>query len=174
MGSEHQGRKLHLFLRHRADLIDYATPIVGDRMLAEDVVQDAWLRFSEAGRWDAGARFILRPVGYLYRIVRNLAVDVARRQGRERWSGDAGLAEHRDPSPSVDLAIEARDKLATFERALSDLPERERRAFEMHRIDGETYARIGAELGVSQTRAYELVRAALAHCMTRLIEEGHV
>src|SRR3546814_2652242 len=70
MGSEQHSRKLNLYLRHRAELIDYATPIVGDRALAEDVVQDAWLRFSEAGSHDAKTRLIRQPVGYLYRIVR--------------------------------------------------------------------------------------------------------
>src|SRR3546814_1293981 len=75
MGSEQHSRKLNLYLRHRAELIDYATPIVGDRALAEDVVQDAWLRFSEAGSHDAKTRLIRQPVGYLYRIVRNLALD---------------------------------------------------------------------------------------------------
>lgn len=29
MGSEYHSRKLNLYLRHRAELIDYATPIMG-------------------------------------------------------------------------------------------------------------------------------------------------
>ena len=58
MRSEEHSRKRNVYLRHRAELIDYATPIVGDRALAEDVVQDAWLRFSEVGSSDAKARLI--------------------------------------------------------------------------------------------------------------------
>ncbi|MCD6074877.1 MAG: hypothetical protein K0Q70_1760, partial [Rhodospirillales bacterium] len=38
--------KLTLFLTHRTALIDYAAPIVGDRSRAEDVVQEAFIRFS--------------------------------------------------------------------------------------------------------------------------------
>ena len=171
MGFEDQGRKLALFLRHRAELIDYATPIVGDRTLAEDVVQDAWLRFADAGKKEPG--WIIRPAGYLYRIVRNLALDAARRRVRERGNGDDELPNIADNRVGADTEIEGREKLQAFERALAGLPERERRAFELHRMDGLTYARIGTELGVSQTRAYELVCAALAHCMTRLIDEGH-
>ena len=36
---KHDPAKLRLFLAHRTALIDYATPIVGDRAQAEDVVQ---------------------------------------------------------------------------------------------------------------------------------------
>lgn len=174
MGSEYHSRKLNLYLRHRAALIDYATPIVGDRMLAEDVVQDAWVRFSDVGARDAGARLILRPVGYLYRIVRNLAVDLSRKQVAENWADDGGLAALADPAAGADTAIEGREKLKALHRALAALPERERMAFDMHRMRGMTYAQIGAALNVSQTRAYELVHAALSHCMARLMDDGHL
>ncbi|GLT01010.1 hypothetical protein GCM10007897_24010 [Sphingobium jiangsuense] len=56
--------RLHLYLKHREALIDQATKIVGDQARAEDVVQDAWLRFSaSAGRCGARrpARRLARP-----------------------------------------------------------------------------------------------------------------
>lgn len=131
MGSEQNSRRLNLYLRHRAALIDYALPIVGDRMAAEDVVQDAWLRFSGEGRDDARTPLILRPVGYLYRIVRNLAVDHSRRRMSERWTGDDRLDALVDPAVSADRTIEACEKLKALHRALAALPERERIAFDM-------------------------------------------
>ena len=67
--------RLDLFLAHRSALIDYAQPIVGCRARAEDVVQEAYLRFAAATDRERPADDrILQPVGYLYRIVRNLAV----------------------------------------------------------------------------------------------------
>lgn len=174
MGSEQHSRRLNIYLRHRAELIDYATPIVGDRMLAEDVVQDAWLRFSEAGSRDAGSRLIRQPVGYLYRIVRNLALDVSRRQTAEKWTGETELPEIPDTAVDADRAMEGREKLKALHRALAELPERERLAFDMHRMQGLTYAEIGVAMGLSQTRAYELVRAALEHCMIALMDGGYL
>jgi RNA polymerase sigma-70 factor (ECF subfamily) len=174
MGSERHSRNLSLYLRHRAALIDYATPIVGDRALAEDVVQDAWLRFSDVGALDARTQLVLRPVGYLYRIVRNLAVDLSRRQATAKWIGDSELAALPDPTVNADRAIEDREKLKALHRALAELPERERLAFDMHRMQRLTYRQIGAALKISQTRAYELVRAALEHCMARLMHDGHL
>lgn len=174
MGSEQHSRKLNLYLRHRAELIDYATPIVGDRALAEDVVQDAWLRFSEAGSRDAKARTIRQPLGYLYRIVRNLALDISRHQATENWAGDRDMSDIPDNTVDAGRAMEGREKLKALHRALAELPERERLAFDMHRMQGLTYAEIGLALGLSQTRAYELVRAALEHCMIKLMDGGHL
>ena len=67
-----------LFRSHNNVLIDYASGIVGSRSEAEDVVQEAWLRFERAER----ARPVHEPVRYLYRIVRNLAIDGRRKLGR--------------------------------------------------------------------------------------------
>ncbi|MGU9546296.1 sigma factor, partial [Bacillus cereus] len=72
--------KLKLYLAHRAALLDYAAPIVGCRSRAEDVVQEAWLRFSRQEE-DAAIR---HPASYLYRIVRNLSLDLTRRSATEK------------------------------------------------------------------------------------------
>lgn len=70
---------LCLFMTHRRALVNYASRIVGCRAQAEEVVQEAWLRFDEASR----GRLLDDATGYLYRIVRNLALDGARRMTRE-------------------------------------------------------------------------------------------
>ena len=38
---------LAIYIEHRDELLNYASRIVRDRASAEDVVQEAWLRFSE-------------------------------------------------------------------------------------------------------------------------------
>lgn len=90
--------KLQLYLSHRAALLDYAAPIVGCRARAEDVVQEAWLRFS---RQDDSAD-IRHPASYLYRIVRNLALDQTRRNATEKAQpgGDELLADIPSSSAS--------------------------------------------------------------------------
>jgi RNA polymerase sigma-70 factor (ECF subfamily) len=39
---------LQLFLTHRARLLSHAVRLTGDAALAEDVLQEAWLRFEAA------------------------------------------------------------------------------------------------------------------------------
>mgnify|MGYP003138738778 CR=1 FL=1 len=163
------GERLALFAAHRRELVAFATGIVGDRFHAEDVVQEAWLHFDAA----AAETRVEAPLGYLFRIVRNLAVDRLRRARRERArfapgdpAGTAGSVAADAPSPETE-AID-RDALAALEAALAELPERTRIALEMHRFGGCRLKEIADRLGVSVTTAHTLVAEGVAHCRRRL------
>jgi len=155
--------KLQLYLTHRAALLDYATPIVGCRARAEDVVQEAWLRFSGQ---DEKAD-IRHPASDLYRIVRNLALDLTRRTATERVQpgGDELLNDLPSSSASPEREVSSQNELEAISRALAQLPERTRRAFEMHRLGGFTLQQVAAALGVSTALVHQLVHDALRHCM---------
>lgn len=163
--------KLDLYLAHRSALVDYAAPIVGCRARAEDVVQEAWLRFN--GRQDSGLA-INNPVGYLYRIVRNLALDLTRSIATERRQpdGDSLLAQMPAGSASPEQDAVSCDELQQIADALAQLPERTRMAFEMHRLGGYTLQQIAAALGISVGLTHQLVHDALSHCAAWLVR-GH-
>lgn len=164
---KHDINPLEVYLAHRAALIDHAAPIVGCRARAEDVVQEAWLRFAslpERGE-------ITQPIGYLYRIVRNLAVDWARRLSIERRSvGDQAVLDPAALAPSAEHEALYRDELRLIAQVLAELPERTRIAFEMRRLGSCTLREIADALGISVTLAHQLVRDALAQCAKRLGE----
>ena len=169
------GGPLDTFLKHRDALVAYAAPLVGDRMRAEDVVQEAWLRFSvAAGKDRSDGKPIVQPVAYLYRIVRNLAIDLAHRLNAEAShpSSEALLSDLPADVADPERKAVDRDQLRVLAAALDELPERTRHAFDLHRFDEKTYSEIGAILGISQTRAYGLVQEALAHCMRRLAQHA--
>jgi RNA polymerase sigma factor (sigma-70 family) len=158
---------LELFQSHRALLVDYARAITGNHSRAEDVVQDAWLRFHDA--WNAMT--LREPRQYLYRIVRNLAIDDNRRATIEvtRHSTDVEEIAHSLASdvPSPEDVVIARDELGQVRSALRELPERTRIAVEMHRIGGYTLAEIAASLGISVGLAHTLVADGIKHCHYR-------
>lgn len=159
---------LDIFVSHRSALVDYATPILGCRARAEDVVQDAYLRFSaSAGKPGAD---ILHPVAYLYRTVRNLALNWLRRQNCEAQApaGSDMLDAMPAPAPSPEHEVLYRDELRVMMRAVQELPDRTRQAFSMHRLDGLTLQQVAARLGISVGLAHQLVRDALTHCAKRL------
>jgi RNA polymerase sigma-70 factor (ECF subfamily) len=158
--------RLDLFLAHRTALIDYAHPIVGCRSRAEDVVQEAYLRFATAG--ERGDAPILQPVGYLYRIVRNLAVDWVRHLAQEDRPPPAVMEQVASAAPSPEQAAVDRDQLRTAIAALEELPPRTRLAFELHRLQGATFPDIARQLGISVGLAHRLVKDALTHCAERL------
>jgi RNA polymerase sigma-70 factor (ECF subfamily) len=156
---------LATFVAHRSALVDYAAAIVGCRARAEDVVQEAWLRYEAA----AAGRALDQPQGYLYRVVRNLALDLARRSQLER--------RHFDHGPLPDMAADQanpetdalhRQELALVRAALAGLPARTRVALEMHRIGGHKLKDIAAHLGISVGLAHALVYQGLDHCRERL------
>ncbi|MFT4048032.1 MAG: sigma-70 family RNA polymerase sigma factor [Solimonas sp.] len=156
---------LQVFLAHRAALVDYAASIVGSRERAEDIVQDAWLRFAAAAQPD-----VAQPAHYLYRIVRNLALDTIRRQALEnRYAAPFDeAAECGDGRPSPEAQAVTRDELRAAAEALAELPERTRHAFELVRLHGESLQQAALRLGVSVSLVHQLVRSALMHCEARL------
>ncbi len=164
----HDKAKLEVFVTHRAALVDYATPIVGCPARAEDVVQDAYIRFAQHGEpKDEDA--LRQPLAYLYRIVRNVALDCVRRMSAEarRDKTQEVLVPSLSVVPSPEKVAAGRDGLRVVEAALAELPERTRRAFELHRVDGLTFQQIAERLDVSPATAHRLTRDALVHLMRR-------
>ncbi len=157
---EHDRNLLALFLAHRGALVTYAKGILGDHARAEDVVQEAYLRLTSA----AGSRAIDEPQGYLYRIVRNLAVDSRRRVLPAEAVADQLPADR--PSPEAEALH--RDQLRIVNAALAELPERSRIALEMHRLEGSKLREIADRLGISITQAHALIADAVEHCKKRL------
>jgi len=159
---------LSLFAANRVSLVDYASGIVGDRAQAEDLVQEAWLRLDEAAR----RRRLDEPLRYLFRIVRNLALDGRRRIARERrvMSADdvdaAAVATAADPTPETVTLY--KDELQRVTEAMAELPERTRIALEMHRLGGCKLREIAAFLDISVALAHVLVADGVEHCKRRV------
>ncbi len=153
-------------------MLNYANDIVGERSLAEDVVQDAYLRLQGAERRRAANETLDEPLAYLFRIVRNLALDVRKRLNRERGHLVLGegqsAAEIPTDRPDPETQAIDRDQLRVLQTALDELPRRSRVALEMHRFGGYRIADIAAHLGVSVGTAHALVVDALDHCESRL------
>ncbi|MDE1150515.1 MAG: sigma-70 family RNA polymerase sigma factor [Azospirillaceae bacterium] len=159
-------------MAHRASLLNYASGIVGDHARAEDLVQEAYLRFDSAAGPDAGATLVQEPVGYLYRIVRNLAVDGRRQQAREArvmiTGADTQAEQAAADHPSPESQVAAKAELRALQAAMAELPERTRVALEMHRFGGHKLKDIAAHLGISIGLAHKLVVDGLEHCRARL------
>jgi RNA polymerase sigma factor (sigma-70 family) len=157
---------LQAYLAHHGALIESIAPIVGGRHHAEEVVQDVWIKLAEA----PPSVEIQRPASYLFRLVRNLAIDHARRLGLELHHGAAEevplTIASADPSPEQ-AAID-QNMLRILAAVLAELPERTRLVFEMNRVGGYSVADIAASLDVSHGYVYRLLREATAHCAKRL------
>lgn len=156
-----------IYLTHRAALIDYATPILGSREAAEDIVQDAYLKFSpDRAPWSSPEQ----ALAYLYRIVRNLAFDVLRRRKVEAREEERELPAWTVPraAPTPEQHILFCDGVRTVSQVLSELSVEARVAVEMHRIGGYTLEEVAGHLGISVATAHRHVRTAMLRIAERL------
>lgn len=157
-----------ILVRERTALVRYAMRLTADRADAEDLVQQAWLRFLSADRRDMPAR----PAHYLRRIVRNLAIDDGRHRARrarfENAEPQQTAEQVASDRPSALTELIVRDDLRIVRETVAAMPERTRRAFECHRLERLTLVEIAERLGISKSLAQTLVIDALERCKQAL------
>ena len=163
---------LTIYLEHRDELLRYAGRIIRDQAGAEDVVQEAWFRFSSR-RLQAAE--ITQPKSYLFTIVRNLAVDWLRRASNSPAgaSSEVPMDEIASDEPSAERVLFYRDELKDLQAALLELPEGTRMAFQLHCVERLTLQETAELLGISLVAVHKRVKRATLHSAERIhgIEE---
>ena len=98
---------------------------------------------------------------YLYAATRNQALNVLKRQGRERRHLELLAADpERSHALAADAELHAEDFRAAADRAIAALPDRCRQAFLLHRQHELSYAEIAAAMDISEkTVENQLARA---------------
>lgn len=160
------------FIANRSRLRDAATGILGCRQRADDVVQDAFVKISEIAPSFAAQQ----PGAYLFRVVRNLAIDRHRRASFESTvfaSQEDGLEAMGD-SDGPEAIMIGSQYLQLVSLALDELPTRTRRAFELYRIGNYTQSQIARELDISTTLVNFMIRDATNHCRSAVREPGRL
>ncbi|MGW0672943.1 RNA polymerase sigma-70 factor [Streptomyces sp. NPDC002746] len=160
---QHADRDQLAFQQYRTLLFSVAYRILGTAVDAEDVVQDAWLKWSAADR-----SRVADPKAYLTRIVSNLSMELLRstRRQRETYVGP-WLPEPILTGPATADDVAAADSVSVaLLVVLETLSPLERAAFVLKEVFAFSYAEIAeaverAEPAVRQAahRAREHVRA---------------
>ena len=146
--------------------------MVRDRGLAEDLVQETFLRvWNRAGGFDS-ERGAVGP--WLLAVARNRAIDYLRFQGR-RAESTLELNETEHPALFADLSNDALhvDFVLQVKRALAQLASEQREAIELAYFEGmsqtEIAERMGQPLGTVKSwmrRALQQMREALGGAIT--------
>ncbi len=74
-------------------------------------------------------------------------------------------AQVADPFPDPEAVVYSRQCLAQTAAALATLPDRTRKAFELHRLSGLTIVQVAEQLDLSTTRTWVLIRDAYRHLL---------
>ncbi|WP_193213345.1 RNA polymerase sigma factor [Luteolibacter marinus] len=129
-----------VFEAEESPLLRFAHGMVGRRECAEDLVQEAFLRLH--AHWDE----VANPKAWLYRSVRNLALNFLRDHKREtlvdqpsEWDA---AADHRDPIGRLEAAGAVRLLLA-------ELRDDDRALLQLKYHDDLKYDQISAKTGLS-------------------------
>jgi len=155
-----------LFLKHAHEISAFLSGRWPKQQDVADIVQESFLRLSQYPNPEA----IRNPRAFLFQTAANLAVDHHRRiKIRDRYSEpDAELESLQDDRLSPYHYLEAREALERFSEWLDELPELQRHAFVLYRIEGCLHAEIAKRLGISASTSERYVRSAMQHISKRL------
>jgi RNA polymerase sigma-70 factor (ECF subfamily) len=170
IGRWRQDALAEAYRRHAGAVFGLAKRVVADRTLAEEVVQEVFLRlWDHPDRFDA-QRGSLRS--YLLAQCHGRSVDLVRseqsRRGREE-------REHRlRAEGGYDLEHEVWDMAVAdhVREAMEELPDDERRAIELAYFGGFTYREVAARLGQPEGTVKSRIRSGLRRLRGGLATAG--
>ena len=147
-----QGAFRALSRRHAGAALGLARTIVGNEAVAEELVQEAFLRvWLHAPRWRPDAAFRT----WLYRIVINLCLNEKRRTSPLPLDAAGDPA---DPAPGAETKLAERERDRLVAAAVAALPARQRAAIVL------TYTR-----GLSNAEAADMLDTSVSGLETLLV-----
>jgi len=168
-----------LLKRHRRPVFNFLYRQVGDGNLAEDLLQDVFLRvIRSAARYSPRAKFTT----WLYTIARNLCVDNARRAKHRRHASlDATLGKDPDGKqtlldkvphggPAVDRQAMGGELRQHLQEAIASLGDDQREVFLMREQLNLPFKEIAEIIGCPENTVKSRMRYALEH-LRRCLDE---
>jgi RNA polymerase sigma-70 factor (ECF subfamily) len=150
-------------------LLAYLTRMSGSPVLADDLLQETFLRIHRARSTFAPGGAV---IPWAYAIARNVHIDHARSaklRATERLPSDPGLETVDRGGADAESTAIAAEAARAVERVLARIPASQRDAFVLIRYEGLSVQDAAAILGTTATavklrafRAYEALRAELA------------
>jgi RNA polymerase sigma factor (sigma-70 family) len=162
------------YTEHRSELHAHASRVLKDSVKAEEITQEALIKFMLAAPELESAEHAL---AYLHRTIENLCIDLFRAEGRR-----PNLVVIDDATAEVEAAwqnngdhsaaISAAEDAAIIRQALALLSPAERAALVMWEMEGRSTEEIAAELGIKESAVRHTVsraRASLRKVLTTLV-----
>ncbi len=167
---------LDTYFEKRDVLLRYIAASCRDPGLAEDIIQDLYVKLSALETEPV----VDNPSGYLFRMANNIYLNRLRALKSERtrdhaWQAAsfenvAGDAVTDEPTPEA--RITSQQQIARLKTAIDALPERTRAIFRLHKLDGLTQAQVAARLGISISSVEKHLASALRSLAGQVRGEG--
>jgi|SRR5436190_4085216 len=161
-----------LFAALESPLLSYALRLVGERTLAEDIVQEAFMRLH------AQFEQVHEPRRWLYRTAHNLALNHRRKMGKvipleapaEEYANSG--PEVMDPQPLPDEQIARWEGIGLVRLSLETLDERGRELIRLKFNEGLSYKEISARTGLTVGHVGYLLHHAIKAITQELAKNG--
>jgi RNA polymerase sigma-70 factor, ECF subfamily len=152
------------YAAHAAELFGFAVRSLGDDGLAEEAVQETFLR-----AWRAGERFdpqigSLRT--WLFAILRNVVIDLGRARAARPSVAEGGTEPSVEPFDEALLSWQ-------IEEAMRQIGEQHRRVLVETYYRGRPYGEVAEELGVPEGTVKSRVYYGLRALRVALEERGY-
>ncbi|MEY4570907.1 MAG: hypothetical protein RLZ10_100 [Bacteroidota bacterium] len=162
------------YTEHRSELLAHANRILKDSAKAEEITQDALIKFMLATPELESADHAL---SYLHRTIENLCIDYFRVEGRKPNlvvidDAQAEVEAKWQVSGDHSEVLTQAEDAAIIRQALALLSPAERAALVMWEMEGRSTSEIAAELGIKESAVRHTVsraRASLRRVLSELI-----
>lgn len=137
-----------VFEAEESPLLRFAYSIVSRRAVAEEMVQEAFMRLHR--HWQE----VEKPRPWIYRAVRNLCLTHLRDNARETnldedQDGESGAERHPTDLLNPDETLERLEAVGTVKLLLAEMEETDRQLIQLKYVEGQSYAAIGRATGLS-------------------------
>ena len=144
-----------------------AEKILNDDDLANDAVQEAFVRLWRK-RWRLG--LMEDPQGFSIRTLRNLCIDMLRRDKHRQKNMGAAAAELYNHSYDDDQ-LDAEQHYRQVEQAIASLPPQQQQLIEMKYVKQMTIHEMAQQTGLSETNITTLLSRAYAALRNKVISD---
>jgi RNA polymerase sigma-70 factor (ECF subfamily) len=159
-----------LYRRHGGPCFSLARRVLADRVLAEEVVQEVFLRlWRQPDRFDA-ERGSMRS--FLFAQVHGRAVDLLRAETARRAREQRDAFRSATVDDDLERAVMELTEGEAVRRALATLSDGERQAIELAYFGGHTYKEVAVLLEQPEGTVKSRIRAGLLRLRAALIELG--
>jgi RNA polymerase sigma-70 factor (ECF subfamily) len=136
----------HVYRTHLKHVYSLCVRMTGDRMRAEELTQDVFVR-----AWEKLPSFRGESAfsTWLHRLTVNVVLNERRVDGRERGRTVSADDDDEGATPAGSTSQPMHAEKMDLERAIAGLPRGARKVFVLHDVEGFTHEEIGSMLGVT-------------------------
>ncbi len=176
MSSSSRPSLLGTYLEKRDVLLRYIAASCRDPGLAEDIIQDLYVKLSALETEPV----VDNPSGYLFRMANNIYLNRLRALKSERtrdhaWQATSFESVGADAiadEPTPEARISGRQQIQKLKTAIDALPERTRDIFRLHKLEGLTQTQVAARLDISISSVEKHLASALKTLTAQVRNKG--